>query len=232
VVSFSNSTGDTPRSAGFQFRLGFDSSKLSPGDVTSTLSGVGCNSAGAGVLSCGGFLFSGEYPPSGTLTISMDIAPGAATGSSPLTLSNHEQFDVLGDSIPGTNPDPADGTFTIVTVPPPAINFFAAGDARVVSGASFSLSWTSSNTTSCSPSLGAGTAWPDQGALPASGARSLLAPQALGMIIFGLSCTDGVTQVSSTTEIEVVSPGLFEDGFEGSNQNLLEGNFESFSDKK
>jgi Tol biopolymer transport system component len=116
LVSFSNSTGATPRSAGFQFRLGFDSSKLSPGNVTSTLSGVGCNSAGAGVLSCGGFAPSGEYPASGTVTISMGIAP-SATGVSPLQLSNHEQFDTLGNSIPGTNPDPADGILTVAVGP-------------------------------------------------------------------------------------------------------------------
>jgi hypothetical protein len=112
VVSFSNSTGADPDSAGFEFRLAFDPAKLTPGTATSLLSNLACQVQTPGQLKCLGYAASGNYPKSGTILIPMTVTAGAS-GSSPLSLSAHLQADANGQSIPGTNPDPASGTFTI-----------------------------------------------------------------------------------------------------------------------
>lgn len=112
VVSFSNSTGTDPLSAGLEFRLGYDPAKLTPGTASSLLSNVACQVQTPGLLKCLGYAASGNYPKSGSIQIPMTVTAGAS-GSSPLALNGHVQADGNGQSIPGTNPDPADATFTI-----------------------------------------------------------------------------------------------------------------------
>lgn len=125
VLTFTNSTAPDPLSAGWQIRLTFDSTKLTPGAISTTLAGIVCNPGGAGVLNCGGFSAMGDFPASGTVTIPMTVAM-AATGTSPLALDNHQQFDGIGNDIPGTNANPADGVFTIQAGPgnvPPNLTY-------------------------------------------------------------------------------------------------------------
>jgi hypothetical protein len=134
VLSFTNSTAPDPLSAGFQIRLTFDNTRITAGTVSTTLAGIVCNDGGPGVLNCGGFAGSGTLPASGTVTIPM-TAIGAAGQTSPLALSNHQQFDEVGDDIPGTIADPADGVFTIQAGPgnvPPTLTYMPAPGQNVV----------------------------------------------------------------------------------------------------
>lgn len=86
----------------------------------------------------------------------------------------------------------------------PIINSFAPTSSTVLPSAAITLNWTSSNTTSCSPSLGSGTVWTSLGTLfPPSGSRTFLAPASAGTITFQLDCTDGAQTVFATTQVIV-----------------------------
>ncbi len=85
----------------------------------------------------------------------------------------------------------------------PSIGSFTASAGTVVQGSNFSLSWSSTNTTSCSPSQGSGTQWSSLGTLGTSGSQQLTAPQTAGTITFQLTCTNGASSVSSTTQVTV-----------------------------
>jgi hypothetical protein len=113
VVSFSNSTGTDPMSAGFEFRLGYDPAKLTPGVVTTLLSNVACQVQLPGQMKCLGYATSGNYPKAGTIQIPMNVMAGAS-GSSVLSLSAHVQADEQGEAIASTSPGPINATFTII----------------------------------------------------------------------------------------------------------------------
>ncbi len=89
---------------------------------------------------------------------------------------------------------------------PPVINTFQPNVSSVTPNSPFSLSWTSTNATSCSPSLGT-TTWGGLGTLPTNGTQPLTAPASTGNITFRLTCTNGTSSVSRDTTIEVSSGG-------------------------
>lgn len=89
----------------------------------------------------------------------------------------------------------------------PTINSFAPSSTAVPPSSAFSLSWTSSNTTSCSGQLGTGTTWASLGTLGTSGTQNLTTPATLGTITFQLTCTDGAQSVSAQTSVSVQNGG-------------------------
>lgn len=96
------------------------------------------------------------------------------------------------------------------TAPPsPQITSFFPNVSQVAPGGSFSLTWSSLNTTSCLPTAGtgSGTSWASQGTLPVSGSINLTAPGTPQTVGFGLTCTNGSTNVSQSTSIIVQSGG-------------------------
>lgn len=96
------------------------------------------------------------------------------------------------------------------TAPPsPQITSFFPNVSQVPVSGNFSLSWTSQNTTSCAPTAGtgSGTTWASQGTLPVNGSINLVAPGTPQTINFGLTCTNGSTNVSQSTSIVVQSGG-------------------------
>lgn len=96
------------------------------------------------------------------------------------------------------------------TAPPsPQITSFSPSVSQITPGGNFSLSWTSQNTTSCSPTAGtgSGTTWASQGTLPVNGSINLTAPGTPQTVSFGLTCTNGSTNVTANTQIVVQSGG-------------------------
>lgn len=91
--------------------------------------------------------------------------------------------------------------------PGPTINNFSPTLTTVQPGASITLNWSSSNTTSCTPSLGSGTTWASFGTLPSSGSQSFTAPASVGNVTFQLTCTNGAANVSQTTQVTVTTGG-------------------------
>lgn len=138
-------------------------------------------------------------------TLSLDNVPGIALSGS--------------SSISAVSIDPATGNVVVrssagnlnsCTGPVaqvPTINSFTASTNAVLPGGSFSLSWSSSNTTSCTPSQGGGTNWPNFGQLGTSGSQSLTAPQSQGSITFQLTCTNGVSSDTRTLQVNVNQGG-------------------------
>ncbi len=90
----------------------------------------------------------------------------------------------------------------------PVINNFFPTSSTVTPGATITLNWSSSNTTSCTPAQGSGTIWSSFGTLPASGSQSFNAPGSDGPITFQLNCSNGSTTVSSTTQVTVQTGGV------------------------
>jgi|CXWL01.1.fsa_nt_gi hypothetical protein len=86
------------------------------------------------------------------------------------------------------------------------INSFTTNAGTVLPGGAFTLSWSSSNTTSCTPSQGSGTTWPNLGTLSTSGSIGITAPQAQGTTTYQLSCTNGSTSDIRTVNV-IVSTG-------------------------
>jgi len=91
--------------------------------------------------------------------------------------------------------------------PGPTINNFTPTTSVVQTGANITLNWSSLNTTSCSPSQGTGTTWSSFGTLPVSGSQTFAAPGTAQTITFQLTCTNGSTNVSQTTQVVVQSGG-------------------------
>lgn len=105
----------------------------------------------------------------------------------------------------------AAGNYTSCTagggVNTPVINSFTSSASSVTSGNSFTLSWASSNTLSCSPQQGGGTTWSTLGTLPTSGSQSLVAPTMNGSLTFQLTCTNGSTSDVKTVSVTVGTGG-------------------------
>ena len=101
------------------------------------------------------------------------------------------------------------------------INSFNASPSAPPVSSAITLNWSSNNSISCSPSLGAGTTWPNLGTLPTSGTQVLNAPANAGSLTFQLNCTNGVQAVNASSSVNVLgSPRpdfIAADGFEGSN---------------
>lgn len=115
--------------------------------------------------------------------------------------------------------DPATGNVTVrssagnlnecsSTAPPsPQITSFFASPNPVQTSGSFSVSWTSTNTTSCTPSQGT-AAWAAQGTLGTSGTvNGLVAPASAQNVNFRLTCTNGSTSVFQDFVLQVQSGG-------------------------
>ncbi len=110
VVTFTNSTPPNALAAGFEFRLTFDSTKLTAGMPTSTITGLFCAQGAPGVINCLGVDPKDTLPVSGAVAFPMTVDP-MASGTSPLALSDFTWSDsVLNEFGPF---DPPDGVFTI-----------------------------------------------------------------------------------------------------------------------
>lgn len=139
-------------------------------------------------------------------TIAIDTVP-------PISLSTSSvQSAVSVDTVTGNvSVRTAAGNYTSCTagggVNAPVINSFTSSASSVTSGASFTLSWTSSNTLSCSPQQGGGSGWANLGTLPTSGSQSLVAPTMDGALTFQLTCTNGSTSDVKTLSVTVSSGG-------------------------
>ena len=135
-----------------------------------------------------------------------------------LSLDNVPPIALTGSSsVSAVSIDPSTGNVTVrtqvgnyfqcsnQTQPPldPIINSFSPSSSTVPPGGNITLSWTSSNTTSCSPQFGSGTNWPNFGVMGTSGSQSFVAPQSAGTISFQLTCTNGTQSVSQQTQVTV-----------------------------
>gem|GEM_PF-1077850 len=89
----------------------------------------------------------------------------------------------------------------------PTINSFTTNLSTVTPGSTITLSWNSSNTTSCTPQQGSGTLWPSLGTLGVSGAQSIAVPSTAGIVAFQLTCTNGASSDSRTVQVNVQSGG-------------------------
>lgn len=89
----------------------------------------------------------------------------------------------------------------------PVINSFTSNPTSVNVNGTFRLSWSSSNTTSCSPQLGGSTLWSSLGTLPSSGFQDLTAPGTAQTITFQLTCTNGSQTVNQQTSLTVTAGG-------------------------
>ncbi len=87
----------------------------------------------------------------------------------------------------------------------PTITSFNSVPTSVNTGATFSLTWTSQNTTGCAPTpdTGVGTIWASLGSLPSNGQRQLTAPGSPTTLSFGLTCTGPGGSVSQTVQVVV-----------------------------
>lgn len=105
----------------------------------------------------------------------------------------------------------ANGTYNQCSFPPPVtptITNFSPTASPVSPSASITLNWNSQNTTSCTPSQGAGTTWPNQGTLQPNGSVSFSAPASATTVTFQLNCFDNNGQsTNATTQVVVQSGG-------------------------
>lgn len=89
----------------------------------------------------------------------------------------------------------------------PAVTSFGPNTGTVPPSGNFSLSWASTNTTSCTPQLGTGTIWASLGTLGPSGTQVLTAPATQGTIQFQITCTNGSQSASAQTSVIVQTGG-------------------------
>ncbi len=154
-----------------------------------------------------------------SLTLSA-IAFGPSLAAQTLSLDNVPPIALTGSaSVSAVSIDPSTGNVivrssngslnqcTSPTVQNPTINSFFASSGTVQPGGSITLSWSSSNTTSCTPSQGSGTNWPNFGTLGTSGNQTFSAPQSQGTITFQLTCTNGAQNATQTTSVTVQQQG-------------------------
>lgn len=89
----------------------------------------------------------------------------------------------------------------------PVINSFGVNPSSVLVNGAFSISWSSTNTTNCTPSGGTGTNWASLGTLSVSGTQNLTAPASPTTVTFTLTCTNGTQSVNQQTSLTVTSGG-------------------------
>ena len=147
---------------------------------------------------------------------------GSGLAAQTLSLDNVPPIALTGSaSLSAVGIDPSTGNVVVrsstgaliqcagPTPPPlPFINSFSASAGTVTPGGNISLSWQSTNTTSCAPSQGSGTNWPNFGTLGTSGNQSFSAPQTQGTITFQLTCTNGSQTDTRTTQVTVQQGGV------------------------
>ncbi len=147
--------------------------------------------------------FLGMSSPATAQTVSLDnVTPISLTNSS--TVSAVSINASTGNVIVRSSA----GNYNVCTQPAgPTINSFAPTTSVVQTGANITLNWSSSNTTSCSPQQGTGTTWSSFGTLPTSGSQTFAAPGTAQTITFQLTCTNGTSNVSQTTQVTVQTGG-------------------------
>jgi len=119
--------------------------------------------------------------PSSAQTVAFNIS--CVTGGTPVTDSKNITFD---------------GTAATVNLITPA-------SAPV--SQPFTISWTSTGTTGCTPTGGTGTNWSSQGALPVSGNRSITAPASATTVTFGITCSSSGGNVSDSEQTTFTGGG-------------------------
>lgn len=146
----------------------------------------------------------------------LSIQPGAQAQT--VSLDNVPAFNLSTSSTnSAVSIDPSTGNVTVrsaagnltsctaSTPNPPTITSFSSNLATVTPGSTFRLSWSSTNTTSCSPDLGSPTIWASLGTLATNGFQDLTAPGTAQTITFRLTCTNGSQSVNQTTSVTVSS---------------------------
>jgi hypothetical protein len=126
---------------------------------------------------------------------------------------------------PGGTSAPSSVNVTVnpITPPAPAVTLVANGSnpAQVQPGGSITLSWTSSNATSCSASGGSG-GW--SGAQPTSSSGVSVTSIAIpGIYTYTLSCSGPGGTGSSTVQITVISAQSYDCGIPGTPTSALAG---------
>lgn len=125
----------------------------------------------------------------------------SARAQSTMTIDGNCQFP-LSSSGTSVSINPTSGNVTVtsqsgVNCSPAGVTLTLPASAAV--GTTFSVSWTSTGTTSCTPSGGGGSNWSAQGTLPVSGNRTITAPaSAATNVAFTISCATGGTPVTDT----------------------------------
>ncbi|HVF36044.1 MAG TPA: hypothetical protein VND91_12040 [Candidatus Saccharimonadia bacterium] len=103
-----------------------------------------------------------------------------------------------------------DGSITVQGSPAPTaapVLAFSATPTFVAAGGSVVLAWTASNAGSCTPSGGAGTAWPQAGQLPPSGSLTVSIPAgSFGQKTFALTCQGNGGATTQQATITVGTP--------------------------
>lgn len=147
---------------------------------------------------------------------------GSGLAAQTLSLDNVPPITLTGSaSLSAVSIDPSTGNVIVRSsagnltqctgaAPPlsPVINSFFPSASTVGPGASITLNWSSSNTTSCTPTQGSGTNWPNFGTMGVSGNQTFAAPQAAGTITFQLTCSNAVGQsATQTTQVTVQGGG-------------------------
>jgi hypothetical protein len=123
-----------------------------------------------------------------TSAVSVDIASGSAVIRSSTGSYNHCSVQS--------------------TTPPPTINSFDVTPAVVEPGAGFTVLWTASNATHCTPTQGGSTLWNSGAQLPLIGSMLLTAPTTPGTVNFQLTCTNGTQSATATTSLTVQSAAV------------------------
>lgn len=145
--------------------------------------------------------WAGSGSPSSSLTLNAPLSPttesfdiSCATGAAPVTDSKNVVFSSL-----------------------PTVDLVASASAVPVSS-TFTLSWSSTGTTGCTPSGGAGTSWASLGPQATNDSVQLTAPaSAASNVAFQLTCASSGSPVSDS---ELIS---FTDGLDCSNVPLPPG---------
>ena len=91
--------------------------------------------------------------------------------------------------------------------PQPSIDSFGASPDTVLVGGTTTLSWSTSNALSCTPTGGGSTNWTDTVVEPnGSGTQSIQVPVSVDSVVFGLTCSGANCSVSKHVTVTVVLP--------------------------
>lgn len=101
--------------------------------------------------------------------------------------------------VTGGTPATDTKNITFQSTTPGGVNLTAPSSSPV--SQSFTLSWTSTGTTSCTPTGGAGTSWASQ-SIGTSGSLNLTGPASPGNVVFGITCNTGSGTVSDSETIQ------------------------------
>jgi hypothetical protein len=153
-------------------------------------------------------LFAGltlVQPAANAQTVSLDNVPAFSLSTS--TTTSAVSIDPASGNVIVRSAVGNLSSCTSTAPNPPSITGFTSNLATVSPSTTFRLTWSSTNTTSCSPQLGGTTIWSSLGTLPTNGFQDLTAPATAQTITFQLTCTNGSQNVNQQTSVTVSSGG-------------------------